>query len=238
MFLLLSVCFRAHDLLTDFLVRYMVTLKRLILVGAHLLIAGVFFPELRLQYGSLAFNVLLALLFLSPIAKILRMRLLLIAMGYRRQIGILMAYLAIVHSVGYLIDPAWFDVFLRPYLTSNIWRMQPQFLGGVIALVFTLPLLFTSNNLSTQVLGKNWKRVHFLVYPLFVSATVHKFTAARGFENTSSLVDAALLIALYILLKWWAYRGLPELVGRIPEMIALKYREYSESKLIVSKSSK
>ena len=207
----------------------MVALKWVLLVAVHLTLFGLFFPGLRREFGSLAFDVLFLLLFLSPLSRILRMRLLLILMGYRRQLGILMGYLAIVHSLGYLIDPLWSDVFIRPYLVSGVWHMAPQFLIGLVAFILTLPLLVTSNNLSIRLFGANWKQLHFLVYAVFILATFHRFTAIRGFSSVN-VIEAVLFIVLYLVLKWWAHRGLPEFVRGICQSVALDYREYVDSR--------
>lgn len=222
----LNLSFRIHDFLADFLAKYMFPIKRLMLVAAHLAIFGFFFPELRKEFGELAFDILFLLLFLSPLSKIFRMRLLLVLMSYRRQMGILMAYLATVHGLGYLSDPVWSGFVIQG---KTFLQIDPRFLFGIGAYFLTLPLLLTSNNLALRLLGRNWKRVHFLVYGVFVLAAFHKFTVGHGVEAGSVLVSL-LFIAFYVLLKVLANTGLPWPFSKISQFIASQYKDYSLKK--------
>lgn len=224
---LLTSLFLVHDALTDFLVRHMQGVKRGMLIIAHLTLFGFFFPELRNTFGEQAFNILFFLLFLSPLSKILRMRLLLILMSYRRQMGILMAYLATIHGIGYLADPLWFEFLIAPYFPGDIAHIEPRLLAGILAYALTLPLLFTSNDFANRILGKNWKRLHTLVYGVFVLAVFHKFTVAGGFADAGAITQAVALILFYILLKSWAFTGAPHFLQSLVARIALQYQEYT-----------
>lgn len=228
----LTYLFNLHDFFTNLFVKHLVLIKKVLLFGAHLAIFGFFFPELRKSFGEQALNVLLFLLFLSPLSKILRMRLLFILMSYRRQFGILMAYLATVHVLGYLSDPLFTQAIIGQSFFPNIWHAGPRYLAGILAYILTLPLLLTSNNTAVKLLGKNWKRLHFLVYFVFIFAVFHKFTIGRGLPDTGSVIQAVLLIFCYLLLKWWAYHGLPLFLEEKRNYIASKYRDYSNKKLL------
>lgn len=222
---ILVVLFRTHDGLTDFLVKHMVGIKRGLLIVAHLSIFGFFFPELRKDFGSQAINLLYVILFLSPLSQILGIRLLLILMSYRRQLGILMAYLATVHGLGYLLDPLWVQTVLGIQSSPPFSPIDPRYLVGIAAYFLTLPLLLTSNTLSVRLLKQNWKRVHFLVYGVFAFAVLHQFTVGRGFADTGSVIQAILIILFYVLVKFWAHQGLPVPLQKLQESVELKYGE-------------
>jgi sulfoxide reductase heme-binding subunit YedZ len=224
----LVLCFRLHDGVSGFLVRNLRMVKITILVVAHLSLFGLFFPELRKDFGNLAALVLIGILFLSPLSKIFRMRLLLQMMGLRRELGILMGYLVTVHVAGYFIDPLWLDAFFAPYIGSNFFGMEPTFLFGLVAYLFTLPLLFTSNAWALRVLGgRSWKGVHRLAYPLFAFTMLHRFTV-KGM-TAFALLQAMVLLGVYGVLKLLAWKNiLPPLAGAI-EIVGSRYAAWSKS---------
>ncbi len=214
--------YRLHDMASDFLAKHVFTVKKGILVLAHLSLFGFFFPELRKDFGELAANLLIALLFLSPLSKIFRMRLLLQGMMLRRELGIIMGYLATVHGVGYLIDPDWFEYIVVPVLAGNFWGEDPRYIFGLLAYALTLPLLFTSNALSQRLLGPKWKLLHRTVYLMFVFAILHRFIVKE--MTPIALAEAGILIGSYIGAKALAWRNfLPPLVEAI-RLIAEDYR--------------
>lgn len=229
---ILSFVFVAHDRALSFLVPRVKTVKILLLAAAHMSLFGIFFPESRKDFGELAGNLLIAILFLSPIATITGMPILRIAMGFRREAGILMAYLATVHGAGYLLDPAYSDAFILPYVGGGFFAMDPQPLFGIAGIILTLPLLFTSNTFALKRLGgRNWKRLHMLAYPMFVFVVLHRFSGGNEGEFLSGAFEASLLIGSYAFLKYlvWKKESFPLLrkpIGRI----AGRYKEYQQSK--------
>ncbi len=222
----LNFLFWCHDLAGDFLAKYLFTLKKVILVGAHVSLFGLLFPEMREDFGSAALVVLLFLLFLSPLSQLLRMKLLLQAMALRREIGILMGYLATVHVVGYLIDPDWFDFLITPYWPNDLLSIDIRYQLGFLAYFLTLPLLFTSNTWANRVLGgKNWKRLHRLVYPLLFLALFHKFLRGGDTQIQDTLMPMFIFV-LYVVFKVIAKRNNIPPFQRAIEWVALRYQGY------------
>lgn len=223
-----SFAFVAHDRLLAFLAGWSKPVKLFILIVAHMSLFGIFFPELRRDYGSLAGNILVLILFLSPVATITRMPLLRIAMGFRREMGILMAYLAVAHGAGYFLDPAYFDAFLLPYLGPRFLSMDLRLIFGIVALILTFPLLLTSNAFSLRRLGgRKWKRLHLLVYPMFVFVAVHRFFSGSYDEPLAGMLEAFFLLGSYAFLKYLAWKkdSLPFLRKSI-DFIAVRYEEF------------
>jgi DMSO/TMAO reductase YedYZ heme-binding membrane subunit len=193
-----------------------------ILIVAHTSLFGLFFPEVRRDFGEMAGNLLIAILFLSPIATITKVPFLRIAMGFRRELGILMGYLAIVHGLGYALSPGFFDSF----------PSDPQIVFGIAAIFLTFPLLLTSNTFAIRRLGgKNWKRVHALVYPMFVLVVTHRFLAGNGDDDFSRIIAGIFLLGSYAFLKYlaWKPESFPFLRKPI-DCIAGRYKEYQQSK--------
>ncbi|MFZ1654372.1 MAG: ferric reductase-like transmembrane domain-containing protein [Candidatus Moraniibacteriota bacterium] len=219
-------CYRLHDWASDFLVRHIFSVKRGILVLAHLSLFGFLFPEMRKDFGELAANLLIVILFISPLSKIFRMRLFVQLMMLRRELGIMMGYLATVHGVGYLIDPDWFGFIVRPLLQGDIWGNDPRYVFGILAYGLTLPLLLTSNALSQRLLGVKWKLLHRTVYLMFAFAIIHRFLIKGA--PALVLFEIALLLGSYGLLKALAWKNfLPPLVTAIG-LVAEDYQRFKQ----------
>ncbi len=223
---LLNFLFWCHDVASAILVRYLFTIKKIILVVAHLSLFGLFLPEMREDFGSAALVILLVLLFLSPASKLFRMKLLYQLMGLRREIGILMGYLATVHVVGYLIDPDWFDFLITPYWPNDLLSIDVRYQLGFLAYFLTFPLLFTSNTWANRVLGgKNWKRLHRLVYPLLLLTLFHKFLRP-GEVSLPDVILPTVIFALYVMSKFLAEKNFLPPLEKVIQFIAVRYREY------------
>jgi len=223
---ILFFLFTAHDFASDLLARHLLVFKRVILLVAHLSLLGFFFPEMRKDFGEVALGVLLFLLFLSPVSRMLHMKLLLQLVGLRREIGIFMAYLVTVHSLGYLLDPDWFALLITPYWPGNLLAIDTRYLFGFGAYFLTLPLLLTSNSLSLQLLGsKNWKRLHALVYPLLLLALFHKFLRP-GAARIEDIVFPIFVFLLYIMTKALARKKFIDPLTQSIAWVATQYREY------------
>ncbi|OGI14529.1 MAG: hypothetical protein A3E38_01585 [Candidatus Moranbacteria bacterium RIFCSPHIGHO2_12_FULL_54_9] len=222
-------CFRLHDFASDIFAKHLFLIKRSLLIVAHLSLFGFLLPDLRTDFGQMAANVLIFILFLSPLSRIFRMRLLLQMMSIRRELGILMAYMATVHGLGYLLDPAWFAIYVGPYWRTDFFAIEPRFLFGMLAYALTLPLFLTSNNLAMRFLGgAKWKLLHRIVYAVFVAAIFHRFLirGVRVSDNISGLIQAILLIAAYAFAKLLAWKNfLPPLREAIA-YIAGRYRRF------------
>jgi methionine sulfoxide reductase heme-binding subunit len=223
---IIFLIFQIHDGVANFFARYIKEIKQTILIIAHLSLFGLFFPDLRKEFGELAGNLLIFILFLSPLSRIFRIRFLLQLMSIRRELGILMAYLAIVHGVGYMIDPLWFQSLILP--TLSVW--QNGFLFGMISFALTLPLLLTSNNLALKYLGgKKWKWLHRSVYALFIFAVLHRFfiKTKNDADTFFAFAQAGILLGTYLLLKLLAWKNFfPPLVAIIAyfERLHVEYK--------------
>lgn len=220
--------FWCHDEASSFLTRHLFVIKRLILVVAHLSLFGLFFPEMRKDFGSMAEVLLFGILFLSPLSKIFRMRLLLQMMSLRRELGIFMAYLVTVHVTGFFIDPQWLVLLTEPYLKGGVWALDPGLLFGIAAYLLTLPLLLTSNAFAQRSLGKYWKPLHRIVYVVFVFTVMHHMLI-RGRVDPGSLFQAAVLILAYISVKILAWKSFLPPLQRSIDFVATRYREYGLS---------
>jgi sulfoxide reductase heme-binding subunit YedZ len=223
---LLHVAYRLHDGVSGFLFRHIFGVKRVILIVAHISLFGFFFPGIRRDFGELAANLLILILFISPLSKIFRMRLLLQLMMLRRELGIMMGYLATVHGVGYLLDPDWYNFIMAPILTGDIVGHDPRYFFGIFAYLLTLPLLLTSNALAQKYMGAKWKQLHRSVYLMFAFAIIHRFLIKGA--PAVVLIEIAILLGTYGLLKVLAWKNFsPPLVKAI-NLLAEDYRRFTQ----------
>jgi sulfoxide reductase heme-binding subunit YedZ len=73
---------------------------------------------------------------------------------------------------------------------------------GFIALLGLLPLALTSNRWSIRKLGKKWKPLHRLVYPLTLLVIVHFLWQVKA----NDIVEPAMYLAVLLLLLVWRFR--------------------------------
>jgi methionine sulfoxide reductase heme-binding subunit len=106
----------------------------------------------------------------------------------RRRIGVAAALYASAHFLIFVFDQKWnllvvaAEIIKRFYLTI-----------GFVALVMLLALAITSTNGWQRRLKRNWKRLHWLVYPAAVLALLHFFIQSK--VNVGEAVVASGLFA-------------------------------------------
>jgi sulfoxide reductase heme-binding subunit YedZ len=222
--------FVLHDVLCDVLIRFGREIRRAILIAAHgSIVIGILMPDLRKGFGNMAGALLIGILFVSPLSLIFRMRLLLLLMGFRREVGILMAYGAGVHGIGYMLHG--YDIrTMLSWTRADFIVLAPLF--GFVAMMLLLPLLITSNGMAVRRLGKWWKRIHFLVYPAALLIVLHRAFIVTGREESFLLMrewEAILLVGSYGFLKLLAWRDIVPGLEKIIHAVAMRYRFYRES---------
>lgn len=219
-----------HDFFSDILLKYLKQVKLLILIVAHASLLGLLFPQFAKSFGSLAQILLFVILFVSPLSKLFRMKILYQIMSLRRELGIWFAYAALVHGLGYVLNPQWTDTFIMPFLTRPL-SMMPSYLVGMVALMLTLPLLITSNTLSLKLLKGNWKKLHSLTYIVFAGMLFH--TAFLRYTGTSLLVhliQPLFIFGMYVFLKILAKNNFITPLCEINEYVGQQYRLYQMAK--------
>ncbi len=145
--------------------------------------------------GLWAMRFLLVALAITPFARLLDWSRLLTV---RRMVGVTAAAYAILHLLLYVVEQKFAllvvvtEIYTRFYLTI-----------GFVALVGLIALTATSTDAWIRWMGKSWKRLHRLVYPIAVLALWHY--ALQSKANVSEAVFAA---GLFVWLMLW--RALPE----------------------------
>ncbi len=138
--------------------------------------------------GLWALRFLVATLMITPLRQLFGINLL----RYRRALGLLAFYYALLHLLTYLVldqglDIAAIvaDIIKRPYITI-----------GMATFVILVPLALTSNNASIRRLGgQAWARLHRLVYIAAIGAALHFILVVKSWP-LEPLVYAAIVAVL------------------------------------------
>lgn len=116
-------------------------------------------------------------------------------LAYRRMLGLYTFFYAGVHLLTYV----WFDQFfdLNEILLDIIKR--PFITLGMLAFLLLLPLALTSTKGMMRRLGRNWKKLHRLVYLIAILGVLHFLLLVKA-----DLLEPMIYMGILILLL--AYR--------------------------------
>jgi methionine sulfoxide reductase heme-binding subunit len=113
----------------------------------------------------------------------------------RRRIGVAAALYAGLHFLIYVADQKWnlvvvaLEIAKRFYLTI-----------GFTALLMLAALAVTSTNGWQRRLKRNWKRLHWLIYPATVLAILHFFI-----QSKANVGEATIAAGLFAWLMTWRF---------------------------------
>ena len=147
------------------------------------------------ETGDWAIRILVASLAVTPLRRILDWPKLILV---RRMLGVSALAYALVHFTLYIWDQNW-DLAKG---VSEIW-LRTYLLIGFAALLGLVALGATSFDWAIRALGRNWGRLHTLVYAIGVLAVIHYFmqTKLDVFQATF-LAGLFILLMLYRLAHW------------------------------------
>jgi sulfoxide reductase heme-binding subunit YedZ len=114
-------------------------------------------------------------------------------LGLRKSLGLWAVAYAGLHLLNFLgLDYA----FNLGQIMQDAALEKPYILAGLAALLLLIPLAVTSTRGWMRRLGKNWKRLHRLVYAAGVLAMLHFLWQAKAAERWEPLVYAGVLAIL------------------------------------------
>ncbi len=157
--------------------------------------------------GTWAVRLLLLSLAISPLRRLLDWGKLI---GVRRMLGLSVMAYGLGHLALYCIDMAFdwglivSEIVKRFYLTI-----------GFLALLGLVALGITSTDGMIRRLGKNWQRLHNLVYPITAIALLH-FALQSKIDVTEPVLMSGLFVLLLLyrgLFRWKLRPSFPVLAG-------------------------
>lgn len=111
---------------------------------------------------------------------------------YRRALGLLTFYYALMHfSVYMILDQA---LYLQAVVQDVLRR--PFIMFGMAGLAMLLPLALTSNSFSIRRMGKNWIWLHRLIYIIAACGVLHYALSTKVLSGEQYFYIGLLLAAL------------------------------------------
>jgi len=144
---------------------------------------------LSLETGEWSIRILVASLAITPLRYLLNMPKL---WNYRRMLGLFALFYVCLHLLVFLM-------FLLQWQWADIGREiveRPYITVGFIAFVLLLPLGFTSFQAAQRKMGRNWKKLHKIVYAINVLAVLHILWVVRSSYFDAVLYGSLVLICL------------------------------------------
>jgi len=119
---------------------------------------------------------------------------------YRRMLGLFAFFYGCMHFLTYV----WFDQFFNlGDIVADIIK-RPFITVGFICLLALLPLAVTSTNKMMRRLGRNWKRLHQLIYPIAGLGVLHYFMMVKADYKQPLIIGLILagLLGYRLLLRY------------------------------------
>jgi len=122
----------------------------------------------------------------------------------RRRIGVAAALYAVLHLLIYAADQKWNLVVVAVEIAKRFYLTI-----GFVALLALVALAITSTDGWQRRLRRNWKRLHWLVYPAAVLAILHFFI-----QSKANVGEATVAAGLFTWLMLWRL---------MPQKLAVRY---------------
>lgn len=149
--------------------------------------------------GDWALRFLLLTLSITPIRRISGWHGLI---RLRRTLGLLSFFYALLHLATYVALRNNFDLSEMGYYALQ----HPEVFVGALTLLLLTPLALTSSNTMVKRLGgKNWNKLHQLVYVAAVAAILHYLWPVRS-DVIEPIIYTGVLFLLIGYRLWWAVK--------------------------------
>ena len=149
--------------------------------------------------GDWSLRFLLITLTVTPLRKLFGWKKLI---RIRRMLGLFAFFYVCLHFITYLVFDHFFDfheivkdIMKRPYITV-----------GFTGFVLLIPLAITSTNKMMKRLGKNWQRLHQLIYVIAVCGILHYLWLVKA-DVLKPNIYAAILIVLLSIRVWYQHKA-------------------------------
>lgn len=120
------------------------------------------------RLGEWGLQLLLVTLCMTPLKDLLQQPW---PIQLRRMLGLFSFFYLVLHLFSYL----WLDQFFDWFEIWTDIKDRPFITVGMLSMLGLLALALTSNKWSQRKLKRNWRRLHFLVYPITILAVLHFF---------------------------------------------------------------
>lgn len=121
---------------------------------------------------------------------------------HRRKLGLYAFFYTVLHVLAWAV---WDRGAVLASMWTDLWRRD--FIGiGALAVLCLAPLAITSTQGWMRRLGRDWKRLHRLVYPAAILSALHFDWMRAGKNDFQEPRLYALILALLLAIRlpgWW-----------------------------------
>ena len=159
--------------------------------------------EIEQRLGLWALRLLMITLAITPLRQLSGQSVL---VKFRRMLGLYVFFYATLHLSAYLV------LDLRGYWTQIFAEIvkRPYITVGFTAWLLLVPLAITSTQAAIRRLGRNWARLHRLLYAIAMLAVLHFWWLVKS-DVREPLLYAVILT---VLLAWRLGRKLRPIIAR------------------------
>ncbi|MDD2870435.1 MAG: ferric reductase-like transmembrane domain-containing protein [Candidatus Gracilibacteria bacterium] len=191
--------FSIGETISKWIIKHKKIVSETILILAFLSLFLILTPFTIKESGEIAIGLLWIILWLPILSKVFLLNIPQKLMLFRKEIGIWMGMLSIVHTTLYFKVVSFNTLF-----STDFWFLNGTitFLTwGMLAFVIAIILTFTSNNISMKLLGKKWKYLHRTAYLLLIFALLHVAFLKISNEGIIVFITTFIPFIIYFILK-------------------------------------
>ena len=143
------------------------------------------------ELGLMALRLIIITLMITTLSNIKPLKSIVVL---RRMIGLFAFYYVCLHFSTYIVLDHFLDM---QFIIQDIIK-RPFITFGFISFLFLIPLASTSTNNMIKRLGfKLWKRIHYLIYPVAILASMHFYVLVRA-DKTEPVIYMGIIILLLL----------------------------------------
>ena len=143
------------------------------------------------ELGLMALRLIIVTLMITSLSNI---RILKSIVVFRRMVGLFAFYYVCLHFSTYIVLDHFLDI---QFIIQDIMK-RPFITFGFISFIFLIPLASTSTNNMIKKLGfKLWKKIHYLIYPAAILASMHFYVLVRA-DKTEPIIYMGIIILLLL----------------------------------------
>ena len=143
------------------------------------------------ELGLMALRLIIITLMITTLSNIKPLKSIVVL---RRMIGLYAFYYVCLHFSTYIVLDHFLDM---QFIIQDIIK-RPFITFGFISFLFLIPLASTSTNNMIKRLGfKLWKKIHYLIYPVAILASMHFYVLVRA-DKTEPVIYMGIIILLLL----------------------------------------
>ena len=143
------------------------------------------------ELGLMALRLIIITLMITTLSNLKSLKSIVVL---RRMIGLFAFYYVCLHFSTYIVLDHFLDM---QFIIQDIIK-RPFITFGFISFLFLIPLASTSTNNMIKRLGfKLWKKIHYLIYPVAILASMHFYVLVRA-DKTEPVIYMGIIILLLL----------------------------------------